>query len=554
MPFSPRRHILVAAGLAAAWLAAASGSADTMFVSTFLNGSIVRFDLPSPTATTIVNGLISPEDGACHPDGRIYFAESSFNELIRWEQDGTNPTLILPAAGLVQGPEGLSFDLAGNLYMNTRESGGLTDGAWFLAGGDPANPATQIVPPFGNWGEGSAIVLAGPHAGALLLAARGEQRVHISEPPGAPLTVLIDTPVFPAGVDLFGIEVNGCGEIFVAWSDQFLGGGEVWRFDANGVFLEVYAAGFSRVNFLDFDSDGNLFVCDSNTETVFQIAPDKTVTPFALVPGFPTGLAICRDRPVPLCGIECDAGGPYEAECAGETTCLDLDGSGTLSAGGLPLTYHWTSDCPGADFGGTENDVGPRLCLTSGGACEVECTATLEASDGINVESCDASVRVVDTTPPVVPGSGAELGCMWPPNHWYICFTAADLGLEDASDCNPVELRFTGCVSDQPDDARESDPGSPFNGDGHTTEDCLILDGGRVVCARSERAGRGPAAQDGRHYGITVAASDSCGSTSGDVGIGFLHVPHDQGPHERPCFDPTKVGCRPNQQPPGCGK
>ena len=90
-------------------------------------------------------------------------------------------------AGAVAGPEGLSFDPAGNLYFNTRERFGTSEGAWRIDGGNPANAAVQVVPPFTVFGEGSDIVLAGPHQGALLLVDRTQRQVMISEPPGAPL-------------------------------------------------------------------------------------------------------------------------------------------------------------------------------------------------------------------------------------------------------------------------------------------------------------------------------------------------------------------------------
>ena len=104
-------------------------------------------------------------------------------------------------------------------------------------------------------------------------------------------------------------------------------------------------------------------------------------------------------------------------------------------------------------------------------------------------------------------------------------------------------LEVVGCDSNQPDDARESDPDSGYNGDGHTTDDCLIIDGGQRVCVRAERAGRGPDAQEGRRYALTVVAVDACGNRSEPVQLGSIHVPHDQSPAED-CIDSTKEGVK----------
>lgn len=93
------------------------------------------------------------------------------------------------------------------------------------------------------------------------------------------------------------------------------------------------------------------------------------------------------------------------------------------------------------------------------------------------------------------------------------------------------------CASDQPDDANGV-------GDGHTVDDCVILDNGEGLCARSERDGTVPG---GRHYGIAIVAIDACGNATAPTVVGTLYVPHDQDPHERQCLNSTKVGCRPNQ-------
>jgi len=535
----------------ASTLAASAQAGDTLFVSIFSGGRIERYDLPSAVPTEIVSGLDHPEDGACSPDGLIYFAESLTHRITRWDQDGLGEANIVPTAGAVFGPEGLVFDETGNLYFNTREIGGRTLGAFRIRDADPAMGVEQIVMPYTTFGEGAEVVRAGPHEGALLLAARGERKVWISEPPGAALSLFIDETEFPADSNLFGVASNGCGEVFVSFAPPsgFPGPSEVYRFDPEGNFIEVYADGFVKTAFLEFDSNGDLYVADSGGGAIYRIEPDRTKTVFAIVPDGPTGLAICREESVPACGLECDAGGPYLAECTGPTTCVELDGSESSSADGSGLTYSWSSDCPGTDFGGTDNDERPTLCVEPS-TCDTRCTVELTVAAGPRSETCSADVAIVDTTPPAVPASSDDLACLWPPNHRYVCLTPDDLDPGIVDSCSAVRLRFASCASDQPDDARESDPASPWNGDGHTTADCLVASDGSWLCARSERAGTGPGAQAGRRYGVAVVAVDDCGNETDPIDIGNIHVPHDQSPHVRPCLDPTKIGCRPNQKPP----
>jgi len=501
-------------------------AADILFVSDFSGGSIHRFEIPSAFTSTIVAGLFLPEDGACHPDGRIYFAESFGGLITAWNQDGSGATNIVPAAGLVSGPEGLAFDVAGNLYFNTREIGFATEGAWTLEDGDPARPIVQIVAPFSTFGEGSDIVVAGPHDGALLLVARSEREVWISEPPGAPASIFIDSTGFPADCELFGVVTNGCGEIFVNCRHALSPTSDVLRFDPEGLFLETYASGMINTSFLDFDSDGNLYVADSGADTIWKVAPDKTRTAFAGLFGDPAGLAICRDERVPACGLQCDAGGPYLAECAGETTCLTLDGTGSKSADGGPLIYTWTTNCPEGEF---DNDVSPtpELCVSSRDlGCSRTCEVTLTVQSGLDEESCTAELTVQDTLAPVVTLE-PEACCLWPPNHKMV--PAFGVSVVDACDPTPAVPVFAVTSDEHP--SLELGAG----GANHCPD--AIFSGDQILL-RAERSGTTGAA-DGRVYGgITLGVRDACGheatieaTSSPCAGCpGAVCVPHDQDP------------------------
>ena len=76
---------------------------------------------------------------------------------------------------------------------------------------------------------------------------------------------------------------------------------------------------------------------------------------------------------------------------------------------------------------------------------------------------------------------------------------------------------FSGCQSDQADNG----PGS-----GNTVNDCVVSPTGDGICVRAEREGGD---QRGRHYAVTLAATDVCGNASGNVLAGYIYVPHDGG-------------------------
>ena len=153
--------------------------------------------------------------------------------------------------------------------------------------------------------------------------------------------------------------------------------------------------------------------------------------------------------------------------------------------------------------------------------------------DCLRVTSATQVITVVDTTPPtVVPGS-ALTECLWPPNHWMVCFDrdaiASGALVDDCSE--PVTFRLTGCSSDQP----ENDVG-----DGDFAPDCVVAADGLSFCVRAERQGTEPG---GRHYAVRAVATDACGNESAELVLGSVYVPHDQSPHED-CIKTTEVGFR----------
>lgn len=182
------------------------------------------------------------------------------------------------------------------------------------------------------------------------------------------------------------------------------------------------------------------------------------------------------------------------------------------------------------------------------GSCPGEYTLirTWDSTDACgNAAGVQQVVTVVDTTPPTVTAAGGSIACMWPPNHWYVGFSVADLRVEVSDNCSePVSVELAGCVSDQPDDAPDTASGTDWNGDGHTENDCVISPDGQTIYVRSERCGTGPTAQEGRHYSVLVIATDACGNSSAPVPAGTILVPHDQSPRSTGCRNPTRDGIR----------
>ncbi len=141
-------------------------------------------------------------------------------------------------------------------------------------------------------------------------------------------------------------------------------------------------------------------------------------------------------------------------------------------------------------------------------------TVTFQARDASgNVSQCTSTVKVVDTTPPVISVQVAPT-VLWPPNHKLVKIVA-HVTVTDICDPNPTFV-LTSITSN------ESDNGL---GDGNTENDIQGAEFGTPDTEfqlRAERSGTG----DGRIYTITYTASDMSGNTA--QAIAFVRVPHDR--------------------------
>lgn len=117
----------------------------------------------------------------------------------------------------------------------------------------------------------------------------------------------------------------------------------------------------------------------------------------------------------------CDANGPYVAECAGPTTDVQLDGSGSSDPNGDLLTFSWS----GLFSGGVANGEMPTVSFGNLGNFSVG----LEVSDGLLTAACSASVTIEDTTAPnIIAPANVTAECASPAG------TAAALGTPVVSD------------------------------------------------------------------------------------------------------------------------
>lgn len=105
----------------------------------------------------------------------------------------------------------------------------------------------------------------------------------------------------------------------------------------------------------------------------------------------------------------CNANGPYESECAGASTVIQLDGTQSSDPDNDQLTYSWTTDCQGATFDNPTSST-PILTIDTSGSCNLNCTVSLTVSDGTATSApCVAQISVSDSNAPTITCDVPEL-------------------------------------------------------------------------------------------------------------------------------------------------
>jgi hypothetical protein len=165
------------------------------------------------------------------------------------------------------------------------------------------------------------------------------------------------------------------------------------------------------------------------------------------------------------------------------------------------------------DNGSFDPDGGPVVLAQSPpgpyGLGATLVTLTVTDLDGF-FDTCQATVNVVDTTPPEITSLSTDLATLWPPNHTMRPVTVS-VGVSDICDPTPV-CQITSVASNEAVDGK---------GDGATAPDWQVT-GDFTVDLRAERSGRG----DGRTYTVAVSCTDdSANIAAGSVDV---RVPHDR--------------------------
>lgn len=145
---------------------------------------------------------------------------------------------------------------------------------------------------------------------------------------------------------------------------------------------------------------------------------------------------------------------------------------------------------------------------------------TYKVSDGARTVSKTRSVKVVDTTAPVITLNGYSPS-MWPADHEYQKFRVSDFVTSVSDSCTSCggvsAVVIAKVTSDEPENGHN---------EGDTLKDIVIKDNCRVVKLRAERREGG----NGRVYTITFKARDAAGNVATATAKVTVRKSHGSGP------------------------
>jgi hypothetical protein len=266
----------------------------------------------------------------------------------------------------LNGAGGVAVDSAGNVYVtdlgNHRIEKFTSGGSFIMSWGTNGTGNGQFSAP-----EGIAI----DASDNVYVADTGNHRIQKFNTSGTFVTKWGTNGTADGQFDTpWGVSVDGVGDVYVSDTNN----NRIQKFSPTGTFITscgVSGTGngeFAGPQDVGADAAGNYYVADTGNDRVQK---------------FGAGGAL------PIA----DAGDDQTVECAGASTSVTLDGTGSTAGSGSITSYSWTEGATSLGTGTTLNVSLPK------GSHTITLTVT---NSGGGTDTDDVVINIVDTTPPVI--------------------------------------------------------------------------------------------------------------------------------------------------------
>jgi sugar lactone lactonase YvrE len=250
------------------WAAGDRTAAETLYAVGQALSTVYKIS-PNGTLSTFVSGHMDyPEGLAVDSKGDLFVANFLGNTITEFAPNGTSSTF---ASGL-DGPADLVFDKNGDLYETDESSGNIYE---FTPSGVRSTFASGLVAP-------------------LALAIDRDNNVYVGI--GATNSILEITQggaqsTFATGVTPYALAFDASGNLFESDGGPY-DTAHIYKFTSNGT-RSTFASGQANMDFLAFDSAGNLYASQYANGYIVKFTPMGAESDFASIgeSGSPTGMA-----------------------------------------------------------------------------------------------------------------------------------------------------------------------------------------------------------------------------------------------------------------------
>ena len=371
-------------GLVLAPTGLATDSANNVYVADQANNRVQKFNAAGAFALKFGSGgsangqFLSPFGVALDSAGNIYVTDSAVEPrsngyVQKFNSSGTFLAAWGTSGQFLNGAGGVAVDSAGNVYVahptGNRIHKFTSTGTLITTLGSAGSGDGQLNGPTG---------LAIDAADNLYVSETGNNRVQVFN---SAFTFVRKFGTAGAGDGQFNgpwaLAVDASGNVYVADS----GNNRTQTFDSSGNFVSACggpASGsgnneLSAPRGIAVDGLGNTYVGDTGNDRVQKFGPASATPPTA------------------------DAGPDQTVECAGATTSVTLNGSGSTAGTGTVNSYSWSE-------GATPLGTGSPLSVTLPAGSH---TITLTVTDtGGGTDTDDVVVNIADTVAPVIQVNG----------------------------------------------------------------------------------------------------------------------------------------------------